>query len=243
MVTKRGVDRRNYFFWSLVDRRRHRSMQMYRSTGVPHWMYSKMRGFAAPVLAVALVGGLVQADEVTEEPWPSLGFPAEVSVRIGETPTQLALTGTDVLRKYFVDVYWVAHYMEDPPDGSGASIIETVLTDGSAKQIILQFVRDVKAKRLQRGVREDLRRSATDAELSEMAPIVERFVNAVKDAQTDDRFILRWLPGGQILAAYRDEVVFDVTNLTFARVLWSIWFGEKAIVEPEALVRLVSTES
>jgi hypothetical protein len=218
-------------------------MNTHEVTRTAHRMPFNRCWCAVPLLAFALVGGLAQADEVVDEPRPSLEFPTEVAVTLGETPTRLALTGTDVRRKYFVDVYWVAHYMENPPAGSESSIINTVLTDGSVKQITLQFARDVKAKRLKRGVREDLERNATDAELGEIEPIVERFVDAVKDAQTDDRFVLRWLPGGRILATYHDDVVFDATNLTFARVLWSIWFGEKAIVEPEALVRLVSTES
>lgn len=212
---------------------------------VLHKMYSNRCRFASLILGVALVGGPVRADDVSSASGPSPGieFPTEVAVTLGDTSTRLALTGMDVRRKYFVDVYWVAHYMQDPPRGSEASIIHSVLTDGSVKQLTLQFVRDVKAKRLKRGIREDLQRNATDAELSEMEPIVERFVDAVKDAQTDDRFILRWLPGGQILAAHHDEVVFDVTNPKFARVLWSVWFGEKSIVEPEALVSRVSTGS
>ena len=192
----------------------------------------------ASLLAVAVF--LVQpvyADSVdgTEiNPPPGVEFPSEVAVSHDDGLTRLALTGMDVRRKYFVDVYWVAHYMQDPPNGSEAAIFETVLTDGPVKQLTLQFVRDVKAKRLRNGVREDFKRCATKSELSELGDIVERFVASVRDAQIDDRFVLRWLPGGRIQAAHHDEVVFDVTDPKFARIVWSIWFGEKSIVEREA---------
>ena len=195
------------------------------------------------LLAAAIfLAGSARADEVgaaADQGPPGFEFPSEIAVSNGDSLTRLALTGMDVRRKYFVDVYWVAHYMQDPPNGSEAAIFETVLTDGPVKQLTLQFVRDVKAKRLRNGVREDFKRCATKSELSELGDIVERFVASVRDAQIDDRFVLRWLPGGRIQAAHHDEVVFDVTDPKFARIVWSIWFGEKSIVEREALISKV----
>ena len=205
--------------------------------------YKRKLRRATLLLAAFALAGQACADDVFDDEM-EITFPTEVAGAHGETPIRLMLTGVDVRRKYFVDVYWIAHYMERPPRGDRASVIKTVLTDALMKQITMQFARDVKAEQIQRALSDGLEKNATGGEQNEIAAIVKQFAQAIKqDVATYDKFVLHWLAGGRILASYHGQVIFDVASPVFARILWSIWFGERSIVEPRALVNRLTTDS
>jgi hypothetical protein len=62
------------------------------------------------------------------------------------------------------------------------------------------------------------------------------------EIKENDQLILRWLPGGTVVAIIEDKPHTPITNPTFARVLWTIWFGPDSIVDPEELVALYAKE-
>ena len=171
-------------------------------------------------------------------------FPASVSLVYDGTPYQLAITGLAVRTKFFLNVYCLAHYMDDPPAGTTGAVLSAIMSDSHAKQVTMHFVRDVSAERIQRALLKGFRRNATEAELEAIQPLVERFAHAIhRDVKENDRFIIRWLPGGRTSSVFEGREVTNITNIVFAKVLWSIWFGEHSVVNRDQLVRFLVAES
>jgi hypothetical protein len=180
---------------------------------------------------------LLVAQETVKENSTGKSFPTTITVSHGGKNLQLALTGTTVRKKIVVKVYAIAHYMQDPPKGKESDVLAAVLTDGKAKQITMEFVREVGKEKIQGAYRDGFEENATKDELKAIAPLVEQFVGYfTTDVKENDMFIVRWLPGGVVQAQVQGTEKPAITNATFARILWSIWFGEDSIVDREDLI-------
>ncbi|HCV42961.1 MAG TPA: hypothetical protein DGH68_05720 [Bacteroidetes bacterium] len=175
-------------------------------------------------------------DKVTE---PSTGkqFDSKVVVSYDGTNYALQLTGVTVRKKLVFKVYGMAHYMQEPTTMSMENAFQTILTDGKSKQIIMDFARDVDPQKIQGAYRDGFKENASEEDLKKLQPMIDQFVGFfAKDVKENDQFILRWLPGGTIVAIVQGEQKPAVKGELFARTLWSIWFGEESIVDREDLV-------
>jgi hypothetical protein len=167
-------------------------------------------------------------------------FPVQVSITNEGKTYSLSLTGTTVRKKMIFKVYGIAHHMEDPQTGSLESVIAGVLTDGKAKQITMEFVRDVDVEKIQGAYRDGFKENTTEADAKAIAPLVEQFLGYFKkEIKENDRFVLQWLPGGVIIAETQGTTHPAIKNVTFAKALWSIWMGEDSIVDREDLVERI----
>lgn len=118
------------------------------------------------------------------------------------------------------------------------------MSDSHAKQVTMHFVRDVSADRIQRALLEGIQRNATDPELAVIQPFIDQFARAIhRDVKEDDRFVIRWLPGGTTTSIFEGREVSTITSALFAKVLWSIWFGDHAVVNRDHLVRFLAARS
>lgn len=142
----------------------------------------------------------------------------------------LSLTGTAVRKKLIFKIYNVAHYMEKNTDKSA------ILADGPAKQLVIRYSRNISGDLIRADLLSDFRLNATPTEYQEIQPLTEKLLAFFsKSVLKNDELIIRWLPGGQIKVYFNAEKKGVVTNTTFARVLWSIWFGPHAAVNPSGL--------
>jgi hypothetical protein len=190
---------------------------------------------------ILLYGSMLLAQETVKESSTGKTFPATITVSHEGKNFTLALTGTAVRKKIVVKVYAVAHYMQDPPTGKENDLYPAILTDGKAKQLTMEFVRDVTASQIRGAYHDGFEENATKEEMKTLAPLLEKFLgNFSTDVKENDRFVLRWLPGGVVQAQVQGVDKPAITNPAFARILWSIWLGEDSIVDREDLVsRLV----
>jgi hypothetical protein len=193
------------------------------------------------VSAVLACAPLLVAQETVKESSTGKTFPTSILVTYDGKTVPLTLTGTTVRKKLIIKVYALAHYMQDPPTGKEKDLYAAVLTDGKAKQLTMEFVREVGMDKIRNAYRDGFEENATKEEFNKIAPLVEQFVAYfATDVNENDRFIVRWLPGGVVEAQVQGTEKPAITNALFARVLWSIWFGEDSIVDREELVsRLV----
>ena len=105
------------------------------------------------------------------------------------------------------------------------------------------FVRDVDKEKIQDTYRESLKENASVNDLKAVQPIIDQFIGYFsKDVKENDQFILRWLPGGKVIAIIQGEEKPAITNEVFARALWSIWFGKDAVVDRDDLVERIVSE-
>jgi hypothetical protein len=202
-------------------------------------MKSHRAALATTVLTATLLiatSGL-RGQETVKESSTGKTFPTTITVAHEGKNLSLALTGTTVRKKIIVKVYGMAHYMQDPPSGKPKDLCAAILTDGKAKQLTMEFVRDVTVNQIRGAYHDGFEENATKDEMKAIAPLVEKFLGYfTNEVKENDRFILRWLPGGVIQAQVQGTEKPAITDPTFARVLWSIWFGEDSIVDREDLV-------
>jgi len=192
------------------------------------------------VLIVAAVG---RAQDVVIEESTEKEFPRQITISHDTTEYTLTATGTTVRKKFFFKVYGMVHYMDDPQSGSTEELIQAVLTEEKAKQITMEFARDVGSSQIQDAYRDGFRENATAEELTGIESEVEQFAGFyTTEIQENDQLVLRWLPDGTIITVINGEEQQPITNPTFARVLWTIWFGQDSIVDPEELVALYAVE-
>jgi hypothetical protein len=203
-------------------------------------MKNTLAALVATLLVVALPLRSAAQDRVQES---STGkyFPTQVTVTYEGKNYSLALTGTAVRKKMVFKVYGIAHYAEDPQTGSEENVLAAMLTDGKAKQITMEFVRDVDVEKIQGAYRDGFKENMSEADAKAAAPLVEQFLGYFKkEVKENDRFVLQWLPGGVVIAQTQGTTHPPIKNVAFAKALWSIWLGEDSIVDREDLVSRVA---
>jgi len=195
------------------------------------------------LLFLIVLSAVSPAQDVVVEESTEKEFLREVTFSHDTTEYTLTATGTTVRKKFFFKVYGMIHYMEDPQGGPVEQVIQSVLTEEKAKQIIMDFSRDVGSNQIQDAYRDGFKENATEEELQTIQADVDSFVNYYSaEIKENDQLILRWLPGGTVVAIIKGEEQPPITNPTFARILWTIWLGPDSIVDPEELVALYSRE-
>jgi len=198
-----------------------------------------MNRFLLPLLLIAAVAA---AQETVREPSTGKSFPVTVRYAWHGTEYTMSLTGTAVRKKLVFKVYGMAHYAQDPPSGSKEDVFRALLADGKARQITMDFARDVDAGKIRDAYMDGFRENATADEMKAIQPLVDQFVGFFAvDVKENQQFIIRWLPGGTVVATVAGEEKPPITSDVFARVLWSIWLGKDSIVDREDLVARIAT--
>lgn len=189
-----------------------------------------------------LVAGMSPGQENVQEPSTGKSFPVLVTCSHGGTDYSMSLTGVAVRKKFVFKVYGMAHYVQDPVKAPREEALGGMLIDGKARQIIMDFARDVDASKIRDAYTDGFKENATSDELKSIQPLVDQFITYFAvDVREKQQFILRWLPGGVILATVAGEEKPPITSPLFARVLWSIWLGKDSIVDRDDLVARIAT--
>ncbi|MEW6512163.1 MAG: chalcone isomerase family protein [Bacteroidota bacterium] len=192
--------------------------------------------------ALVLAGSrFAHSQEMVKEPSTGKSFPEVATFTHEGTTHTLSLTGLTVRKKFFFKVYGMAHYAESPARGTTEEALTAMMVDGTARQITMDFARDVDAEKIKEAYADGFSENATSDELKEIQPLVNQFTGYfTKEVKENEQFILRWLPGGIVLTTVAGEEKPPLKNPVFARVLWSIWFGKNSIVDREELVERLS---
>ena len=191
---------------------------------------------------------LVITNEVTAEQ-PQENFSSHVVIEYNNKQFDLGLTGKTIRRKFFLKIYSMAHYMEMGPGiiNPGATdneIYKSILQDNAAKQVSMVFLRSLKASQIKDSLLSGIKSNSSEDEFQQMLPDVERFQQAISsDVEKDDEFVIRWLPDGTLVSLFQGQEISAIRNDRFARVLWSIWFGENPVVNRKSLIEKLLTSS
>jgi hypothetical protein len=198
------------------------------------------RALLLPIML--FIAGMSPAQENVQEPSTGKSFPALVKYSHGGTEYSMSLTGVAVRKKLVFKVYGMAHYAQDPVKAAREEVLKGMLVDGSARQITMDFARDVDAGKIRDAYTDGFKENATSEELKSIQPLVDQFISFFAvDVKENQQFILRWLPGGNILATVAGEEKPPITSPLFARVLWSIWLGKDSIVDRDDLVARIAS--
>lgn len=183
------------------------------------------------------------AQETVKESSTGKNFPKQVTFTHDGTEYVLSITGTAVRKKMVFKVYGIAHYLQDAAIGSAEEGLTAAMSGDKAKQITMDFARNVGPDKIQEAYLESFKKNATAEEMAEIQPLLDQFVGYFdKEVKENEQYILRWLPGGTVLAIIQGEEKPAITSETFARVLWSTWLGKNSIVDRNKLVALIASK-
>lgn len=160
-----------------------------------------------------------------------VSFPQNVAFDYQGQQFRLSGTGVATRKKFFVKVYSIASYIEDPSRVEGGNIFQNILDYDKAKQLTFKWLRNASQRRVQDGYRESLEK-VTSGSRDE----INRFVSFFGNVTKGDTHILRWLPDNTITVMINGRTVGTIKSERFARALWSIWFGENSVVSRNKLV-------
>jgi len=184
---------------------------------------------------------LVIAQEALREQATGAEFPATVAFEHAGRAYALRATGLAVRRVAFFKVYGMAHYADTSSAVSNEEMLDWVLTESAAKQVTMHFARDIAGPKISDSLVKSLRRNASEETLRTAAPAIEQFATAVRhDVRAGQRFTVRWLPGGVTVCMLDGEEVLVMHNASFALALWSMWFGDRAVVDRNSLLAIKS---
>ena len=206
-------------------------------------MRQPIRRLLLILLAVFVYPPAVPAQETIKEPATGKHFPRLVSFEHGGKDYSLRVTGTAVRKKLIFKGYGVAHYMDWVDFQNKDKTLAAALSDNHAKQITMDFARNIGVGRIRKAFNGDFKKKASEEETKVISPHVDQFMGYFdKDVKENDQFVFRWLPGGVVLSIIQGEEKAPIESVIFATVLWRIWLGEDSVVDREKLVEAAIAE-
>ena len=166
-------------------------------------------------------------------------FPATVSFNYEGKDYELDATGVSTRKKLIIKVYSVAHYLQKEAT-AGSDKLQTILSDLNAKQLSIKWVRQVPAEKVQEGYNESFKTAIPDPAYTQVQTAIKTYLSFFhQDVQKGDEHILRWIPGGTIEVVINGKTAGTIKDAEFAKGLWNIWFGNKSVVNRDALISLM----
>ena len=182
--------------------------------------------------------GVIAGDSLASvvEAETGVEFPSEIQFIQDSESYTLQLTGVTARQKWFFNVYAIANYLQKGEDTDDLDS-KKILTDGLAKQITIQYVRNVSPNKITDALKEDFELNTTPSEYLEIEKYVEQMMNYfVRPVKKGEVFVMRWLSGGRVYLELNNKKLGNVKSELFARSLWAIWFGEHPVVDSEELM-------
>jgi hypothetical protein len=187
-------------------------------------------------MALLSTGLFADGNEI-KDPVTGVSFPAEISFDHNGTKYNLGATGVATRKKFFVKVYSVASYLQDFKAGQNVNVAAEIMKDGKAKQLTIQWVHEAPFGKIQEGYLESFQSSLGSAAFNAIQNEINTFVQLFNtDVKVDDEHVLRWIPGGDVEVLINGKAVGHITNVDFAKGLWSIWFGSHSVVDKSKLL-------
>lgn len=168
-------------------------------------------------------------------------FPSAVSFNADGKDYQLDATGVSTRKKLIIKIYSVAHYLQKGV-AKDKDKLQEILSDANAKQLSIKWVRAVPADKVQEGYNESFKTAIPDPAYTQVQTAIKTYLAYFnQDVQKGDEHVIRWIPGGNIEVQINGKTVGTITaGPEFAKGLWDIWFGQKSVVNRDALMSLMN---
>jgi hypothetical protein len=199
----------------------------------------------AILLAVWVLAGMasLNAQEMVTDSGSGRSFPKQITFKAKDIEYVLELTGTTTRIQYFMNIYAIAHYLQDPVKGPKDTVYEEIFQDRQAKELFLVWTIDVDQEDVKEGLWESFLHSSTANEIDAVRDQIGQFLGYFEsDIKTNDQVIVRWLPEGVVLTEINGKRMQPIRSLPFARALWNIWLGPKSVVNRSYLIRFIKTD-
>jgi hypothetical protein len=117
-----------------------------------------------------------------------------------------------------IKAYVGALYLEKRSSDAG-----TVIDSHQPKRVTLKFLRDIDRRNLASGWADSLRKIGGKA----MEPSIAHFTSLIGDVKKGDTMSFTWRPGVGVEVALDGKTRGSIPGDSFARTLFTVWFGPK----------------
>jgi hypothetical protein len=184
---------------------------------------SKHSGLLATLLALLAGICLIAPETASAREIGGVSFADEVTIM--QQPCKL--NGVGMRRKFVVDVYWGALYLQWP-----TSKPEQVIASEQPKRVLLHVVyKQVDPDQWIEGWNEGFNKNtpAPDAALkAKMQQFLKCFTEPVKKGE---QVQMTYIPGAGTEVMIKGQVKTTIPGSDFMQALWSIWFGKQPASE------------
>lgn len=179
---------------------------------------------------------IFSAEEIVDKA-TGVTFPSTIAFDYEGKQYTLNATGVATRKKFFVKVYSVASYLQQPLANPSSDLFQAILQSENAKQLTIKWIHEASVEKIQDGYRESFKNVLSDAQNAQFQNDLNTFVKFFnQDAQKGDEHILRWLPGGYVEVVINGKKIGSLNSVEFAKALWGLWFGDKSVVDRNQLV-------
>jgi len=196
----------------------------------------------APVILAMMVPSSACADDSRQQANDDSAFSQSLRIEYDHRPRTLLLTGQAVRKILFMEIYTMAHYLEADTLEAGESVYQAMLESPGVKQVTMIFSRALRADQIQKSLLSGIKSNSSNESYQQMQPDIRAFMDAIgDDVDQGDEFGLRWYPDGTMEAFFQGDSIISIKNNELAKTMWTMWFGERAVVDRKTLVdRLVT---
>jgi hypothetical protein len=192
--------------------------------------------FCLTLMTFCMTTGFVLGLETFQDLNSGKIFPKVVSVDFDGKTHTLQATGAATRKKFIVNVYSVASYIESPNKSEG---FEQMFNPSKIKQLTQIFMQNIEKQKLTTSMNESITKNIPAEQMASLRPVMNVFLAFYSTVSVNDVHELRWYPGGTVELRINGPIVGTVKNEQFAVALWKIWFGDKSIVNREEMFSLL----
>jgi hypothetical protein len=161
------------------------------------------------------------------------------STQYAEPIEPLALSGATVRKRFFFSVYKISHFMAWPQETSDNpdELIKQISSGQFSQRVEIEFLRDVSREQVEEALMDGIERNNPDVDLSNIKTEIMRLSDGFdNDITENSRLVLSRVNVGKLIVYFNERKIVETDNSELTRALWSIWFGQKPIVNNKALI-------
>ena len=161
------------------------------------------------------------------------------STQFAEPTEPLVFSGSTVRKRFFFSVYKISHFMAWPQETSdNHDELITLISSGQLPQRVeIEFLRDVSREQVEEALMDGIERNNPDVDLSNIKTEIMRLSDGFdNDITENSRLVLSRVNVGKLIVYFNERKIVETDNSELTRALWSIWFGQKPIVDNKALI-------
>ncbi|WP_334030462.1 chalcone isomerase family protein [Alteromonas sp. P256] len=161
------------------------------------------------------------------------------STQYAEPTKPLAFSGATVRKRFFFSVYKISHFMAWPQETSDNpdELIKLISSGQLSQRVEIEFLRDVSREQVEEALMDGIERNNPDVDLSNIKSEIMRLSDGFdNDIAENSRLVLSRVNVGKLIVYFNERKIVETDNSELIRALWSIWFGQKPIVDNKALI-------
>ncbi|WP_157812631.1 chalcone isomerase family protein [Alteromonas sp. MB-3u-76] len=151
----------------------------------------------------------------------------------------LVFSGSTIRKRFFFSVYKISHFMAWPAEKSSNpdELIKLIAAGDLSQRVEIEFLRDVSREQVEEALIDGIERNNPGKDLSEIKNDIIRLSEGFDNDITEkSRLVLTRIDKTKLIVHFNEQRIVETDNRELTEALWSIWFGQKPIVDNKALI-------